>query len=383
MKLVMEKRLAPSPLMRSLVPVVAAFAALVFCGIFFAVTGRDPFEVYYAMFSGALGSEYGISETIVKMIPLAMCGLGIAIAFRMQIWNIGAEGQFYMGACAASWLPLTYPDLPSMIMLPGMLLLGAAAGGMWGLLAGWFKTKWLVSELITTLMMNFIAILLTDYLTVLFLAHEGITNVMNYIAILWVNYLVYGAWRDPKGLNFPLTAAFSESALLPSFGDLRVHAGIIIVFVLAAVLAVVFRDSRWGYETLVIGSNPTAARYAGINIPRNVLLVMLLSGAVCGMGGMIEVSGIVGKLQPGISPGYGYTAIIVAWLARLHPAAIIVVAFLFAIIHVGGFMVQTLGIPSAVATMLQGAILFFVVGADIFTNYQLRLIKNEGGEESE
>ena len=121
MKLVMEKRLAPSPLMRSLVPVVAAFAALVFCGIFFAVTGRDPFEVYYAMFSGALGSEYGISETIVKMIPLAMCGLGIAIAFRMQIWNIGAEGQFYMGACAASWLPLTYPDLPSMIMLPGML----------------------------------------------------------------------------------------------------------------------------------------------------------------------------------------------------------------------------------------------------------------------
>lgn len=200
-----------------------------------------------------------------------------------------------------------------MIMLPGMLLLGAAAGGMWGLLAGWFKTKWLVSELITTLMMN-------------------------YIAILWVNYLVYGAWRDPKGLNFPLTAAFSESALLPSFGDLRVHAGIIIVFVLAAVLTVVFRDSRWGYETLVIGSNPTAARYAGINIPRNVLLVMLLSGAVCGMGGMIEVSGIVGKLQPGISPGYGYTAIIVAWLARLHPAAIIVVAFLFAIIHVGGFI---------------------------------------------
>lgn len=185
MKLVMEKRLAPSPLMRSLVPVVAAFAALVFCGIFFAVTGRDPFEVYYAMFSGALGSEYGISETIVKMIPLAMCGLGIAIAFRMQIWNIGAEGQFYMGACAASWLPLTYPDLPSMIMLPGMLLLGAAAGGMWGLLAGWFKTKWLVSELITTLMMN-------------------------YIAILWVNYLVYGAWRDPKGLNFPLTAGLQR-----------------------------------------------------------------------------------------------------------------------------------------------------------------------------
>ena len=157
-------------------------------------------------------------------------------------------------------------------MLPAMFVLGALAGGLWGLVAGWFKTKWLVNELISTLMMN-------------------------YIAILWVDYLVYGDWRDPNGLNFPLTAAFPDAAMLPSFGDLRVHAGIFVVFIAAAVFTVLFKSSRWGYETMVIGSNPAAARYAGMDIARNVLIAMFISGAVCGLAGMVEVSGIVGKLQ--------------------------------------------------------------------------------------
>lgn len=144
---------------------------------------------------------------------------------------------------------------------------------------------------------------------------------------------------------------------------------------------VLFKSSKWGYETKVIGSNPVAARYAGMNIPRNVLLAMFISGAVCGLAGMAEVSGIVGKLQHGISPGYGYTAIIIAWLARLNPPAIILVSFLFAVIHVGGFMLQTMGISAAAATMLQGAVLFFVVGTEIFTGYKLRIVK--GGADNE
>ncbi|MEG0970763.1 MAG: ABC transporter permease [Acidaminococcaceae bacterium] len=354
LKIKVEKSLAPSSISRIVVPIVAAFCALLFCAVFFALTNRNPLDVYTAMFMGALGSEYGISETIVKTIPLALCALGIAVAFRMQLWNIGAEGQFYMGACAATWVPLTFPQWPFALMLPAMIVMSVLGGGLWGLIAGWFKTKWLVNEIITTLMMN-------------------------YIAILWVNYLVYGAWKDPQGLNFPLTAAFPAAAMLPTFGALRVHYGIFFVLILVGVFLVVFKDSRWGYETLVIGSNPTAARYAGINIRRNVLLAMFISGAVSGFAGMVEVSGIVGKLQPGISPGYGYTAIIVAWLARLHPVAIVIVAFLFAIISVGGFMVQTLGIPSAAATMLQGAILFFVVGADILTQYEIKLVGKGGG----
>lgn len=352
MKIRLEKSLAPNRTSQTAVPVIAVLLALVFCGLFLAATGRNPFEVYGAMFSGALGSEYGISETIVKTIPLALCGLGVAVAFRMQIWNIGSEGQFYMGACFATWLPLSFPELPFSAMISLMMLLAAVGGGFWGLVAGWFKTKWQVSETITTLMMN-------------------------YIAILWVNYLVYGAWRDPQGLNFPLTAPFPEAAMLPAFGTLRVHYGIFAVLLLAGALWLMFKSSKWGYETLVIGSNPSAARYAGIDIRKNVLMVMFISGAISGLAGMVEVSGIVGRLQPGISPGYGYTAISVAWLARLHPLAIVMVAFLFAIIHVGGFMIQTMGIPSAAATMLQGAILFFVVGSEILTRYEIRLKAKE------
>ena len=196
MKIVLEKRLGESVKAQLGLPAASALLALVFCGVFFALTGKDPFLVYESMFSGALGNDYGLSETFVKMIPLALCALGIAVAFRMQIWNIGAEGQFYMGACAATWVPLNFPDLPAVIMLPAMFILGALAGGLWGLAAGWLKTRWLVNEIISTLMMN-------------------------YIAILWVDYLVYGDWRDPNGLNFPLTAQFPDAAMLPSFGDSR------------------------------------------------------------------------------------------------------------------------------------------------------------------
>ena len=356
MNIRLEKSLAPNRNSQIVVPILAVLLALFFCAVFLALTGRDPFEVYGAMFAGALGSEHGISETIVKTIPLALCGLGIAVAFRMQIWNIGAEGQFYMGACAATWVPLTFPNLPFLVMIPFMIVMAALGGGFWGLLAGWFKTKWQVSETITTLMMN-------------------------YIGILWVNYLVYGAWKDPQGLNFPLTAQFPDAAMLPSFGALRVHYGIFAVLILAFIFWHFFKSSKRGYETLVIGSNPTAARYAGIDIRRNVLLVMFISGAISGFAGMVEISGIVGRLQPGISPGYGYTAISVAWLARLHPIAIVVVAFLFAIIHVGGFMIQTMGIPSAVATMLQGAILFFVVGSEILTQYEIKFAAKEEGQD--
>lgn len=358
MKITFQKSVAQNTASQILVPIFAILASLVFCAMFFALTGKDPIEVYSAMFSGALGSEYGISETFVKMIPLALCGLGVAVAFRMHLWNIGAEGQFYMGACAATWVTLSYPNLPFLFMIPAMIFMGAIAGGLWGLLAGWFKTKWQVDEIISTLMMN-------------------------YIAILWVDFLVFGAWRDPNGKNFPLTAAFPAAAMLPTFGSLRVHYGIFFVIILATILWFIFKKSKWGYETLVIGSNPIAARYAGMNIRRNVLLAMFISGALCGVAGMVEVSGVVGKLQPGISPGYGYTAIIVAWLARLHPLAIVGVAFLFAIIHVGGFMLQTMGMPSATATMLQGAMLFFVVGADILTKYEIKFVKNKEGAQND
>ena len=273
-----EKRLNPSIAMNVAVPLLSLVAALAVGALFLTLTGRDPVEVYEAMFKGALGSRYGLSETVVKAIPLMLCALGISAAFRMQLWNIGAEGQFYMGAFAASWLPLTFPELPAVLMLPGMMLLGAAAGGLWGLAPAVLRARWKVNEIITTLMFN-------------------------YVAILWVDYLVYGPWKDPKGFNFPLSAKFPAAAALPTFGDSRIHMGLFIALLLAVFFWIIFEKSRWGYEIKVIGSSESAARYAGMNISRNIFQVMILSGAVCGLAGMTEVSGIVGRLQPGLSPG--------------------------------------------------------------------------------
>jgi len=348
----LEKRLNPSQAMNVLIPFASILAALLVGALFLTATGRDPLEVYEAMGTGALGSRYGLSETIVKAIPLMLCALGISAAFRMQLWNIGAEGQFYMGAFAASWLPLTYPELSMSIMLPGMLLLGSAAGGAWGLLPAFLRARWQVNEIITTLMLN-------------------------YVAILWVDFLVYGPWKDPKGFNFPLTAKFPAAAILPTVGDTRIHLGLLLAVVIAAIFWVIFFRSRWGFEVRVIGAGEQAARYAGMDIRRNIYLVMLLSGAVCGIAGMTEVSGITGRLQPGLSPGYGYTAIIVAWLSKLHPLVILVVAVLFGALQVGGYFVQTMGIPASVAGMLQGAVLFFVVGGEFLTRYRFVIGRKE------
>ncbi len=347
-----EKRLNPSTAMNVIVPLLSILAAFLVGAVFLLLTDRDPLEVYNAMFKGALGSQYGLSETVVKAIPLMLCALGISAAFRMQLWNIGAEGQFYMGAFAASWLPLTFPQTPMLLMLPGMVVLGCIGGGLWGLVPAMLRARWKVNEIITTLMLN-------------------------YVAILWVDFLVYGAWKDPKGFNFPLSAKFPATAALPTFGDSRIHVGLILAILLAAAFWLIFEKSRWGFEIKVIGASEQAARYAGMNIHRNIYWVMLLSGAVCGLAGMAEVSGIVGRLQPNLSPGYGYTAIIVAWLSKLNPAAILVVSVLFGALQVGGFFVQTMGVPASVASMLQGAVLFFVVGGEFLTQYRVVINRKE------
>lgn len=349
----LEKRLAPSTAVTLAIPFLSVVLALGFCAVFLALTGQNPLMVYSEMVIGAVGSSYGLSETVVKAIPLMLCGLGISIAFRMQLWNIGGEGQLHMGAFAASGLALSCPDWPAWLLLPAMAAAAMLAGGLWAVIAAALRAKWQVNEIIITLMLN-------------------------YIGILWVSYLVHGPWRDPQGHNFPLTAPFSPAALLPTLGDTRVHAGLLFAIILIALLAVVFRQSRWGYEIRVIGANAMAAHYAGINIKRNIYLVMLASGALCGLAGMTEVSGIVGRLQPGISPGYGFTAIIVAYLSRMNPLAIGVVSLLFGGLQVGGYYIQTFGVSATVSAMLQGAILFFVAGGELFTQYRV-VVKSTRG----
>lgn len=343
----LEKRLEKSPFTNITVPFFSILFAFLVGAVFLTLGGYDPIKVYTMIFDGAFGSSYGISETLVKAIPLMLCSLGVAVAFKMKLWNIGAEGQFYVGAMFASYIALFYSDLPAYIMLPLMFIAGALGGALWAMLSAIPRALWKVNETITTLMLN-------------------------YVAILWVDYLVYGPWKDPKGFNFPLTAPFTEAAILPSIPDTRVHTGLFIALVTAVIIYVIFNFTRWGFEIRVIGESPEAATYAGMNSKKNIIAVLALSGALAGIAGMTEVSGVIQRLQHGISPGYGYTAIIIAWLSKLHPAVIIVVSILFGALLVGGYSIQTLGISSSIVYMLQGAILFFILGGEIFNTHTLR-----------
>ena len=268
--------------------------------LFLSWSGHDAAAIYMRMLNGAIGSKYNLSETVVA-IPLMLAGLAVSPAFRMKLWNIGAEGQLYMGAFAASGIALAWGDMSSWVLLPLMLLAGFAAGAVWGGIPGFLRAYWQVNETITTLMLN-------------------------YVAIFWVSYLVFGPWKDPAGMGFPLSARFSLNAYLPVLGTTRVHLGLIIAIIIALLLYVILNYTRWGYEIRISGESQEAARYAGINVTRNIILVMLISGGIAGITGMIEVSGITHRLQqeyPVMD-----TPIIVAWLARLNPFAIILVAFL-------------------------------------------------------
>jgi simple sugar transport system permease protein len=315
--------------------IVAAFAV---GAVFLAATGHDPVHAYREMAVGAFGSSFAVEQTLVKAIPLSLAGLGVALAFTMGLWNVGAEGQLAVGALAASWLALSAGALPAAVMLPGLLLLGALGGAAWALTPAALRAYAGVSEIISTLMLN-------------------------YVALLWVDYLVFGAWADPTAFSFPYSRRFPDSARLPLlYGD--VHLGALIALAAAAGLAVLLGRTRWGYEIRTIGASPAAARYAGIPVRRRILLVMAASGALAGLAGAGEVSGVIHRIQQGLSPGYGFTAIIVAWVAQLRPWAVVLVAVLFAALLNGGFVIQTAGVPAAIAYMLQAMILAFVLAGE-------------------
>lgn len=327
--------------------IVSVLLALLFCAVFIAANGKNPWAVYEKMFTGAFTTEFGITETLVKAIPLLLCGLGVSIAYRIAVWNIGAEGQFAAGAIAATAVTVYFPDLPFYASIPLMVLFSIVGGGIWGALTALPKTYFQVNELITSLMLNYVALLLLDY-------------------------VVFGPWKDPKGFNFPGTPMFTDAESLPVLGDTRLHFGL--VFALAAVLLYAFtiRYTRWGYELRLIGANPEAAKNAGIRIKRHIIIVMIVSGALAGLAGMSEVSGVTHRLMYGISPGYGYTAIIVAWIAKLNPFGLVVSSVLFGGLIVGGYSVQTMGLPSSISNMLQGAILFFLIAGNMIAKFRLR-----------
>lgn len=351
MKIVFEKRESVSRTVRFLVPLVSLVFALVLGAVLLLISGANPFVAYAAMARGAFGSSRAVAETLVKAIPLMLTGLSVAVAFRMLFWNIGAEGQLAMGGLAASGVALYVADgLPGWSVLPAAILLGMLAGAVWALIPTALRAYLGVNEVITTLMMN-------------------------YIAILLVSHLYHGPWRDPGGYGFPGTARFPESAWLPRIYG-RAHIGLIFAVVAAAGLWFVLQRTKWGFELRITGENPKAARYIGINIPRLMLVAMLVSGALAGLAGVCEVTGVMRRLQQGLTVGYGYTAIIVAWMAQLNPWGVLLVGFLLAALLVGGDQIQmAMGLPAAMGLVLQGALLFPMLGGMLFTEYRLRIVR--------
>ncbi|MBC7232187.1 MAG: ABC transporter permease [Chloroflexi bacterium] len=348
----LEKRLTVPPWLEFLTLAVSLLLALVAIAVLFRVLGVNPIVAYQRIFRGAFGSLYGLSETIVKAIPLMMCGIGLSLAFRARVYNIGAEGQLLVGAICATGLALSRPDWPSWALRPAMFLVGFIGGALWALIPALLKARFRVDETLSSLMMV-------------------------YIASELVNYLVYGPWKGAKEMGFPYTDKFSPSAQLPRLLNTRIHYPTLILALVLAVLAyVLIQRTKWGFEIRVTGENPEAARYAGMNYFKTVLLVMLLSGGMAGLAGVGEVAGIHYRLRypQGISPGYGFTAIIVTWLARLNPLLVIISALLLGGLLVGGDAIQVaLGLPVATIYIFNGVILLFVLGSDLFTHYKIRL----------
>jgi ABC-type uncharacterized transport system permease subunit len=333
---------------RLLVPTLAVLAALVVGAMFLAITGNDPFEAYMKMADVAFGSTRGISETLISATPLILTGVAAAIAFRMLVWNIGAEGQLLFGAITAAGVAIAFtggmPAVPAIVLV---LIAGAAGGAVWALLAAAPRVYLGTNEIITTLMLNFIAL-----------------NLMN--------YLVFGSfspWRDPGATQFPQGRPIPESARLPEISDAlgRLDWGIVIAVVLAIGAWFLIERTRWGFELRVVGDSPPTARYAGIGVPRKVLGVFLLSGAFAGLAGGLLVTGLLGRMDPrSLDLGLGFVGIIVAALARLNPLAVVPVGILMGALNNAGPGLQSIRVPTATVVMLQGAILIFAVAGEFF-----------------
>jgi len=318
-------------------------------GLLLALQGKPPLGGIWLLCKGAFGSRWALEDCLVKAVPIYLCSLGVAIAFRLQIWNIGAEGQFALGAVGATWMALSFSHLPKSLLLPLMLGSAMVAGGVWGMVPALLKIRLRVNEIIVTLMLN-------------------------YIGILFLDYLVYGPWKDPVSFGFPMTKEFTSGAIIGMIAGTRINWGILLCFVFAVSMWIFFQYSRLGFELKASGENPRAARYAGLPFDGLVMLVMIAGGALAACAGFVEVSANLNRLQPSIMVGYGYTAIVVAWLARLNPLYIGIASYLLAGLRVGVELIQLdLQVPAAFGGILEGLILVMVLAVGFFAQYRIRI----------
>jgi simple sugar transport system permease protein len=324
----------------------------------FLAMGLNPFEALYVYFLEPLkffwtfsaDDFWPLEQLAVKAAPLVLIGAGLAVAYRANVWNIGAEGQLTAGAILGAIVPVYFTDWQSPFTLVAMLALGAIGGMLWAAIPAFLKNRFGASEILTSLMLVYVSQLLLDG-------------------------LVRGPWRDPEGHNFPQTVAFTDWQVLPVFGDSGLHLGVLLSVIAAVALAFMMARTLKGFEIKTLGVSPRAGRFAGFSRAGSVWFCMLLSGGLAGIAGIAEVMNTVGQLQPSISPGYGFTAIIVAFLGRLNPLGTLIAGLALAISYLGGEAAQvSLGVSDKSARVFQGVLLFYVLACDTMILYRPKFV---------
>ena len=349
-RLVLEARPEPSRLMVWISPLVAAAATVCVGLALFSLLGRDPLQALYVFFVKPVDNPYGVGELLLKASPLMLCATGLAAGYRANVWNIGAEGQLTLGALCGGGIALALGSSDGPWVLPLMIVAGALGGMAWAAIPAWLRTRFNASEILTSLMLV-------------------------YVAVLTLSYLVHGPWRDPEGFNFPQSKAFTDTELLPNLlPGTRLNVGFLLALAVVAVGWLFTRRSLAGFQMRVAGLAPAAAAYAGISTTRTVWLGMLIGGATAGIAGVGEAAGPIGQLLPSMSPGYGFAAIIVAFVGRLHPLGVLLASLLMSLLYLGGEAAQiNLSLPSAVTGLFQGTLLFFLLASDVLINFRLRV----------
>lgn len=351
MPLHFEARTKPSTLMVWLSPAAALLLTAIAAMIVFASAGHNPLQALTTFFLSPVADLYGFGELLIKAAPLILIGVGLSIGYRAGIWNVGAEGQLILGVIFGGYVALKFGPGGAVWVLPTMIVVAAVGGMLWAAIPALLRTWANANEILVSLMLN-------------------------YVAQYWLSWLVFGVWRDPAGFNFPQSQPLAPSALLPVIVD-GTRANIGIVFALVAV-ALGWLTVSWsfvGYQLRVTGLSHGAARYAGFSTDRAVWVGMLAGGIAAGIAGICEIAGPLGQIFPTASPGYGYAAIIVAFLGRLNPIGIFFAGLLMALLYLSGDSAQmSLGMPSSITGLLQGLLLFFLLAADVLVQYRLKYI---------
>lgn len=358
--IILQPRQAVPVYLTLLVPVVSVLITLLMGGVIFALLGYAPLAALYEFFVAPLSRPDQFGNLLVKACPLIIIGTGLVFCYRANVWNIGAEGQLIAGAVGAGGLALSFPDTTSVFLLPGMMVSAMLCGALWAAVPAYCKVRFRTNEILVSLMLTYVAALLIDW-------------------------IVRGPWRDPMSFGFPLTPYYPDVGLigpmhLPFIGRLgQLHWGVPVALFIAVAGYIVLSRMLGGFQVKLMGDAPRAARFAGFSPDRVTVAVLLTSGALAGLAGMIEVSANIGQLQPNISFGYGFTAIIVAFLARLNPLAVIVAGLVVALAELGGDTAQiSMAIPKVVTGIFKGILLFMLLAGETLTRYQLVWVGRSG-----